>query len=117
MFTIMPVPMATGKNHTDKITNLTRDSDNTKREVDDLQGQLARLHLITQALWELVQSQTDLKDEDLLKMIHEIDQRDGKLDGKYNPTPEKCVQCGRVVSIRTNVCIYCGIKAEKTSAF
>lgn len=115
MFTVIPVPMS--KSNSEKMETLAKDANSAQDKVEELQGQLDRLHLITQSIWELIQSKTDLTDDDLLAKVQEVDLRDGRLDGKSGAKPQNCPKCRRVVSVRTNVCIYCGIKADKTSAF
>jgi hypothetical protein len=52
------------------------------KEVDNLQRHVDRLSLACQALWELIQSCSDLTEQDLEKKILEIDGRDGSWTGR-----------------------------------
>ena len=77
-------------------------------EVAELRGQVDRLQMVCEALWTLIQRQTGADEETLAQLIEEIDLRDGKADGRVRSTGSDCARCGRVVSVRTQVCIYCG---------
>ena len=48
--------------------------------VDELEDRVARLQLLTQALWELVRDRFEVADEDLMELAYEIDVRDGVVD-------------------------------------
>ena len=61
--------------------------------------------------------QGDHTEEELGKLIEEIDLRDGKLDGRMASVPPKCAQCSRTVSARTGTCIYCGTRADPSQVF
>lgn len=74
-----------------------------------LENNLRRLMLINQAMWELLRGQTSVTDEQLFEKIEEIDLRDGRLDGQFNPaTVRQCSHCGRTLSRSHPRCIYCG---------
>ena len=81
--------------------------------IEELEIKVDRLTLVTQALWELLQAKAGLTESDLTALIEEIDLRDGVKDGKHTPTPKNCVKCNRVVSVRTNMCLYCGYKVPQ----
>jgi len=53
-----------------------------------------------------------IAESELTTLIEEIDLRDGVLDGKLQKKPTKCAKCNQVVSVRTNVCFYCGYQGE-----
>ena len=78
---------------------------------------LDKLLLICQAMWELVKEKTDLKDEDLLKMVTELDLKDGKPDGKYTKPPVDCPKCGAKICRKFNRCLFCGQEYSEGSAF
>jgi len=78
---------------------------------------LDKLLLICQAMWELVKKKTDLKDEDLLKMVTELDLKDGKPDGKYTKPPADCPKCGAKICRKFNRCLFCGQEYPQGSAF
>jgi hypothetical protein len=81
----------------------------------DLEGNVAKLTLLVEALWEIVKRQNGLKDKDLLDMMHRLDLRDGKLDGKITRSDVfNCVGCGKVIQKGLPTCMYCGRIHEKT---
>ena len=86
-------------------------------EVMRLQNRLDRLHLITQALWELLREKLALTDEQLTRLIEEIDSRDGVKNAKVAIKPVTCPDCKRPASVRTDMCIYCGKQVERKSPF
>jgi len=78
-------------------------------EVARLQGQVERLLMTTEALWNILKEKQGLDDKELLRQIVQIDLRDGKLDGHVAPTPpEPCPKCQRVVAKQSVRCMYCG---------
>ena len=77
-------------------------------DVASLRGQVDRLQMICEAMWTIVRDRLGIADEDLSRLVEEIDLRDGKSDGRSQPAAPACARCGRVVSARTRVCIYCG---------
>jgi hypothetical protein len=85
----------------------------TRTEVRDLKFQMERLILLNQALWELLRTRLNLTDADLEAMIHEVDMRDGVVDGKITSQPVRCPTCGRVSNSRHAKCMYCGQLFEK----
>ena len=78
-----------------------------------LEGQLGRLRLVNQALWELVRDQTGLDKFTLERKIEEIDGRDGRIDGRLTDIGLKCPQCGRVSNSKHAKCLYCGLEFER----
>jgi len=79
------------------------------QESDVLRHDVDRLLMITEALWMLLKKQHGYADEDLAKVVQEIDLRDGKLDGKTTKSvASPCPQCGKMNSNRYTRCIYCG---------
>jgi len=69
-----------------------------------------RLLMITEALWTLMKKEHGYSDEDLSKLITEIDMRDGRLDGKsaQPSTTTTCPNCGKINTNKRPFCIYCG---------
>jgi len=84
-----------------------------RNQIRELQHQVERLSLLNQALWELVRERLGMSDDDLERLAHEIDLRDGVADGKITATPVRCPSCNRVNSSRHPKCIYCGQYFEK----
>ena len=78
-------------------------------EVFQLQRQVERLMMITEALWTILKEKHGLEDKELLRRIVEIDLRDGQLDGRVATTPpEPCPKCQRIVAKGSVRCMYCG---------
>lgn len=76
-----------------------------------LQDQIDHLSMICLAMSELLE-EIGFNKEMLVAKIQEIDLRDGKLDGKYQPAI-KCPGCGRKLAPRHVSCLYCGTKIER----
>jgi hypothetical protein len=82
---------------------------NAENATDMLKFDVERLLMITEALWTIIKQQHGYKDEDLVKLITEIDLRDGRQDGRVAPSaPPTCSSCGRVLIKHRPVCLYCG---------
>jgi hypothetical protein len=78
-------------------------------QVQFMKQDIERLLMITEALWMLLQRAHGYKDEDLAKLVNEIDLRDGVVDGRVTKkTVLECPKCHRAVSARQYKCIYCG---------
>jgi hypothetical protein len=84
-------------------------------EVSTVDARIDRLSLMCFAMWELVRERTGVTDIDLMKKMHEIDLRDGVADGKRGFAPVKCANCGKTISEKDEICIYCAQQnARKT---
>jgi hypothetical protein len=80
-----------------------------EREVAQLQADVERLLLITEALWDILRERCDLTDESLVQQIAKLDLEDGLPDYRKKPTPpRKCPKCDRVLSKRRALCSICG---------
>ena len=82
-----------------------------------LEDRLDRLALICMAMWSLVQSETNLTEEDLLQRVKEIDLMDGNADGRITRQVVRCGKCDRPMSSRHTRCIYCGSENLSATAF
>ncbi len=82
-----------------------------------LEDRLDRLALICMAMWSLLQSKTDLTEEDLLQRVKEIDLMDGTEDGKITRQVVRRSKCDRPMSSRHTRCIYCGSEQLAACAF
>ena len=86
-----------------------RDAREAQTSVEFMRQDINRLLLITEALWTLLKQQHGYTDDDLSKLVTEIDQRDGVVDGKANKIgPKPCPTCGRMVAAHHATCIFCG---------
>jgi hypothetical protein len=81
----------------------------TKATVRELENRVNRLELITEALWNLLQSKTDLSENDLLDAVTQVDLSDGRYDRKkQRPTAIDCPRCKRKINKNHTHCLYCG---------
>ncbi len=81
-------------------------------KVDQIQFDIERLLMITEALWTILKEQHGYDDAELQLRVAQIDMRDGKLDGKVARTaPVKCTKCGKTLLKKRPRCIYCGTPA------
>jgi hypothetical protein len=78
------------------------------REIRMLRAQIDRLEMACVAMWTIVKERLKCGDEDLARLVRDIDLRDGKVDGRSKPNSPPCRRCGRGTSVRTGVCLYCG---------
>ncbi|MEA3213808.1 MAG: hypothetical protein QOE70_6865 [Chthoniobacter sp.] len=77
--------------------------------VRELELQVERLLLITEALWRLLQEKHGFDENELVRMITMIDLEDGKLDGRKPASPPKpCPKCQRILSKNRPRCLFCG---------
>ncbi|MBI1387627.1 MAG: hypothetical protein GC154_04195 [bacterium] len=76
--------------------------------VEGMENRINKLILINMAMWALIQEISDLKEEDLIEKIKEIDLSDGKLDGRVRVDMKQCPKCNRVMSKKHARCLYCG---------
>ena len=95
------------------VSRVSSQTQTLKRTVDDLEHHVARLSLLNQALWELIQQRLKLSDADLERVAREIDLRDGVEDGKITDIAVKCPNCSRVSNSKHYKCLYCGLQFEK----
>jgi hypothetical protein len=85
--------------------------------VIEIQVALERLSLTCRAMWELLRERTSVSEADLIAKVHEIDLRDGRLDGRARSAAKHCPQCSRVNNSRRDRCLYCGAELEAGSPF
>lgn len=94
-----------------------RDAVPSSRDPDVIEDRLDRLALICMAMWSLIQSETNLTEDDLLERVKDIDLMDGAGDGKITRQVTQCSRCRRPMSTRHTRCIYCGSDQLVASAF
>lgn len=78
------------------------------RRVDDAADDVMRLVLILQAMFELMGERLGITQEELMARIHEIDGRDGTVDGRVTPAPRDCPACQTKVPVDRETCQFCG---------
>lgn len=118
-FHFIPVPVTGGPaSPAGRSAERALDTAREAREaIDALGRQVDRLQLICEALWTVLKRRSGAADEELVRLVEEIDLRDGKLDGRFTPAPRKCARCDKVVSVRTGVCLYCGTPSPPPGVF
>lgn len=107
-----------------RIREAQADAENAQRKVKsvedkvrDLERKCSSMALASQALWELLKQNSNLRDEDIVNKILEIDMRDGRADGKMSRSIVKCSSCGRKSNSTRSQCLYCGSPISKTNVF
>ena len=97
------------KNAADTANSAAADARQAQTSTELMRHDIDRLLMVTEALWLFIKTQHNYTDEDLGKVINEIDMRDGVLDGKSaRSAPVTCPACGRANSGKRPLCIYCG---------
>ncbi len=87
----------------------TRGPRSNESEVAELQGEVERLLLITEALWRILKEKHGLDENELVKQITLLDLEDGKLDGRKPATPpQPCPKCKRTLGKNRPRCLFCG---------
>lgn len=67
------------------------------------------LELTCAAMWTIFKDKLGVTDEELIKAIHEVDARDGVVDGKISQSSRECPHCHRKVLTRNPTkCAWCG---------
>ncbi|MCE9532225.1 MAG: hypothetical protein K8T89_14065 [Planctomycetes bacterium] len=79
----------------------------------DLEQQLERVTLVSQALWELLRDRSGITEDQLVDKITEVDLRDGTKDNRLSPRVVACPKCERNITTRHQRCIYCGSAVTK----
>lgn len=75
----------------------------------NLEDELNRLKVITEAMWEIIREDGGHTETQLLRRMHQIEASDGALDDrKQLPKMTTCPQCGHTVTTRSSSCLYCG---------
>jgi len=86
-----------------------RDNRALEREVAQLQVDVERLLLISEALWRIVRERLEVGEGELVREISKLDLEDGLPDFRKKPTePRHCPKCQRVLSKRRAFCSICG---------
>jgi hypothetical protein len=85
-----------------------RDTRDLERDIQSLEQQLGRLALASVAMAELLQDHLGVSREVIEAKFHEIDLRDGKVDGTFRLSAKTCKECGRVSGPMSETCLYCG---------
>ena len=99
----------------DLATSARDKSQSSARDVYQLERKVEKLMMLTEALWGVIKKEHDLKDDDLERMLEEIDLKDGKLNYKVAKTgPVKCEKCRKTIQNGLSKCMYCGTRSNKS---
>ena len=105
----MAAQQAANSAATSAAADARRDVRDVRTTTELQQWDIERLLMITEALWTLMKKEHGYTDADLIRLIAEIDARDGRIDGRVAPTPPgPCPYCGRILSRKRPTCLYCG---------
>jgi len=78
-------------------------------EFADLQARCEKTLMVCEALWTILHEHLNLREDDLIARVNEIDLSDGRLDGRAKKSGiVRCPDCDRTISQRFAKCIYCG---------
>jgi hypothetical protein len=96
-------------------------ANSAQREARNVEQRVERLALICQAMWRLLQEQTNLGEQDLLQRLSELqaehDQSNQTEPANTNERRPQCPNCGRTFNPRHDKCLYCGEPKPANSAF
>ena len=84
-----------------------------QQELGRLQRQLKRQRVITQALWQILREKFTLSEEDLARLIAQIE----RLEKEKPQIAELCPHCGRSLQDDHTTCIYCGAEVARRDLF
>jgi hypothetical protein len=76
--------------------------------VRSLETQVTHMALACQAMWELLRVRTGIGEQELLAKMNEVDQRDGRKDGRMSTVLTTCPACGKPSNSTHSSCRYCG---------
>ncbi|TQV68190.1 hypothetical protein FKG94_24200 [Exilibacterium tricleocarpae] len=91
--------------------NSSRQAETNNARIEELERKLGKLSLITEALWEIVASEANYGEPELLQKIEMVvSDREQRLGKKLS-----CSRCNMLVAASKEKCIYCGAAlADKT---
>lgn len=85
------------------------DANSALRSINELEEKVDRLSLLCHALFEELERTTGFSEAQLKEKMTQIDLRDGRSDGKYDPVlGSDCPDCGRKVKKTRSNCFWCG---------
>ena len=88
----------------------------TGREFSSVDDRFDRLVLLCEAMWELLEENTDLDSQDLKKRFQEIDERDGRQNFRRQRVAHGC-ECGAKVPPVRTTCQFCGAPSMPATLF
>ncbi len=92
----------------------SRTANDVRLENQTLRAEVEKLYLITAAMWALLKETQGLTDEALARRMAQVDAADGTVDGRVTPgEPKSCGHCGRKLTKRKPLCLYCGATVRR----
>lgn len=85
-------------------------------EIENLEMRIESLITVNEAMWQLICETTGLSDAHLAYRYKELDESDGRADGKKKVRATRC-SCGAMVNARLTTCQFCGGPAPERSTF
>lgn len=83
----------------------------------EVENQIARLTLVTMAMWQLLREKTGVTEAELAERVAVLDAQDGTADGSLTRRPKQCQKCHRIVERKQSICLYCGTQQQLESVF
>jgi hypothetical protein len=74
----------------------------------ELTSDIDKLTVLCQALWSLVEENTDLTVEDLESKIHALEALDGELLEELGDLRQSCPRCSAAIPVNMDKCQFCG---------
>jgi hypothetical protein len=100
-----------------EVGNARSAASDARDETRQLRRDVDRLTLACLAMWQIIQSQTNLTDEDLARMMHDLDAADGRVDGRMSTEAGRCPKCDRPALKGKPTCMYCGAAVASATPF
>lgn len=71
----------------------------SQESIEELRQSVQKLSLACQAMWQLLQTNSGLSEQDLLEALQNIEDKNAA---------QNCAKCGRVQQSKKPNCLYCG---------
>jgi hypothetical protein len=89
-----------------------RAADSSRARDAQLDDRIARLLLVTEAMWELLSERAGVTVAELAERVRAIDARDGRVDGRHGLPVDAprlhCHACQAAIPAGRQVCQFCG---------
>ncbi len=103
-------------NKTAQATGRAAEVATSSSEIRQLQDQVARLQIGTEAMWRLLSEPLGFTDQHLFDVIEALDKSDGTKDGRFMPAPVSC-SCGAAINAAAEKCQFCGTETDRRKVF
>lgn len=96
-----------------KLSDLQAETSSTQHELQSLRRQVLHQNQLMESMWTILKTKLDLSDDDLLKVVLEVEKREKKEDA----IAKTCPNCSRHLQKHSKVCIYCGSESDHRHLF